>query len=153
LDCDQHISDDRLIRCLQNIPSLITLELGGYRASSLGKQAMIQLAHRDSKSSCQDALLIVPNLQTIKLQYYSSSTFDDGAFVDMVASRWDFGGEVIFGRVARLKTVHVVLFHQSVGVNLESIKRLRAFRDGGLDICLRYESLSLSLLSNLEEAW
>jgi hypothetical protein len=42
---DRHISDDNLIRCPQSIPSLITLEIGGHGASSLGKGTMTQLNH------------------------------------------------------------------------------------------------------------
>jgi len=93
---------------------------------------------------------MVPKLQIIKLKYDNSSAFDDVAFVDMVASRWDFGAASLDGEVARLKTVHVSLFHHSVDVSLVSLRRLRTFQDNGLDICLRYESSDLLLLANLD---
>jgi len=140
LACSRRISDDRLIQCLQSIPSLLTLELGGYKASSLGKRAMNQLAHR----------VVVPNLQTIKLQYDNDSTFDIEAFVDLIASRWHVDAAAVDDRVARLKNAQVSIFHNSVDVNSEPLRRLRAFREEGLDVCLRDERLNISLLSNFE---
>ena len=151
VDCNRRVSDDHLVRCLQNMPSVTTLELGGYRASSFGKRAMTKLTrNRASEPSHWETLPIVPKLQIIKLKYDNSSAFDDVAFVDMVASRWDFGAASLDGEVARLKTVHVSIFHHSVDVSLVSLRRLRTFQDNGLDICLRYESSDLLLLANLD---
>jgi len=149
LGADRRISDDNLIRCLQNVPSLITLELGGYRASNLGKRAMIQLTHRVSSS--QDSACVVPNLRTVKLQYDNNSLFNDTVFVEMVASRWDLSAAAVDAQVARLKTVQVSIFHYSpIDVDSESLRRLRVFRDEGLNISLRNECLNLSLLPDME---
>ena len=146
LECDRRIPDECLIRCLQSTPSLITLELGGYKASSLGKRAMTQLALRTSSREQP----IVPKLRNLQLQYENNFTFDDGAFADMVASRRDSYAAGVDGWVSLLKTVHVSFFHRSVAVNPESLRRLRKLRDEGLDIRLMNASSSLSLLSNLE---
>jgi hypothetical protein len=151
LECDQPISDDRLIRFLQNTPSLITLELRGYAASNLGTRGLMSLTHQ--AFSHQGAICIVPDLQTIKLQYIDSHIFDGGAFVDMISSRWNFDVVAAGDRKARLKTAHVSIFHRSKTVTIsseETLRRLRTFRDEGLDIRVFEEQSNLSLLSNVD---
>jgi len=106
---------------------------------------MILLTHRVSSFQ-----RIIPNLQIIKLQLDDSLTFDDEAFVGMVASRWDFDAAAVNAQVARLKTVHLSLFCHRIDISLESLRRLRAFRDEGLDICLSNESPNPSLLLDSE---
>jgi hypothetical protein len=140
LENDHRIPDDSLLRCLHHTPSLVTLKLDGYKASSLGKRAMIQLARR----------VIAPNLQIIKLQYGNDSSFDDRAFVDMVASRWRLDAGAVDGQIARLRTAQVSIFHH-VAINPDSLQRLAAFRNEGLYISIRDESLNRSLLSEPED--
>ena len=145
LECDRPVSDDHLLQCLRNTPSLTMLELRGYNASNLGKSGMNQLTCR--ASSRPDTTSIIPNLRTIILQYYNDLTFDDEAFVDMIASRWKFDATASGGQIARLQTVHVSIFrHSGVVSSKEMLGCLRAFRGEGLDICLRAESCCLSLL-------
>lgn len=135
--------DDKLLSCLEALPSLEVLEVLAYPS----KKSDVSMLHNgvisddfitrlhNHPNSLERGVVLLPNLTRLILEDHLLIE-DDEAFVNMVESRWNISVDSSSGcgqSVARLETVSLVL---PGAMDDGELYRLDEMRNAGLDVCV-----------------
>lgn len=132
LDFHAHtLHDIDLIKCLESVPSLLTLELRRRAAVSLTFKVLDRLTN--SSSECPQIPCLVPQLQVLTIDH--RPFFHDSHFARMLQSRWWWS--VHDTQAARLVTVEISSIPHSNSIP-STLDVLRQCQDEGLHVRLNF---------------